>query len=90
VGVVRLIVEPDEKTGEVAVIVTDRWQGLGLGTKMMDYIIEICKDKKLETVYGEVLKENYRMIDIMKIMGFTLENLDYETVKATLNLKEEL
>jgi len=89
-GVVRLIVEPDEKSGEVAVIVADPWQGLGLGTKMVDYILEICKDKKLETVYAEMLKDNFRAINLMKKMGFTVEKLDEETVKATLNLKEEL
>jgi len=89
-GVVRLIIEPDGKTGEIAVIVADPWQGLGLGSKMMDYVIEICKDKKLETVYGVMLTDNYRAIDLMKKMGFTLKYSDHDTVKATLNLKEEL
>jgi GNAT superfamily N-acetyltransferase len=32
------------------VIVADPWQNLGLGSKLMDYAIEICKDMKLETV----------------------------------------
>jgi acetyltransferase len=88
-GVVRLITEPDGKSGEIAVIVADPWQGLGMGTKMVDYILEICRDKKLEAVYAEMLKDNYRAISIMKKMGFTVEKIDDETVKATLNLKEE-
>jgi len=46
IGVVRVPIEPDKKTGEIAVIVADPWQGLGLGSKMVDYMIEICKDKK--------------------------------------------
>ena len=87
-GVVRLVIEPDGKTGEVAIIVADPWQGLGLGTKMMDYMIEVCKDKGLETIYGVMLPDNYRAINLMKKMGF---NIKYEegVVKATLNLKEE-
>lgn len=89
-GVVRLIMEPDKKMGEIAIIVADPWQNLGLGSKMMDHMIEICKDKKLEVVYGEMLKENCRAIDLMKRMGFTIQNLDEDTVKVTLNLKEEL
>ena len=89
-GVVRLIIEPDGKTGEIAVIVADPWQGLGLGSKMMDYMIEICNDKRLETVYGMMLTDNYRAIDLMKRMGFALEYSDHDTVKATLNLREEL
>jgi acetyltransferase len=88
-GVVRLIIEPGEKTGEIAFIVADPWQGLGLGSKMVDYMIEICKDKKLEAIYGLILRDNQRAIALMKEMGFTVEQYDQDTVKATLNLKEE-
>jgi acetyltransferase len=89
-GVVRLVIEPDGKTGEIAFIVADPWQGLGLGSKMVDYMIEICKDKKLETIYGIVLPDNYRAIDLMKRMGFTFESLSDGTMKGTLNLREEV
>jgi acetyltransferase len=88
-GVVRVPIEPDKKTGEIAVIVADPWQGLGLGSKMVDYMIEICKDKKLETIYGFMLSDNYQAISLMKKMGFTTEYLGDGTVKGTLNLKEE-
>jgi len=88
-GVVRVPIEPDTKTGEIAVIVADPWQGLGLGSKMMDYMIEICKDKKLETIYGVMLSDNYQAINLMKKMGFTIKYLSDGTVKGTLNLKEE-
>ncbi|RLI28220.1 hypothetical protein DRO50_03360, partial [Candidatus Bathyarchaeota archaeon] len=89
-GVVRLIIEPNGKAGEIAFIVADPWQGLGLGTKMVDYMIEICKDKKLETIYGVMLPDNTRAINLMKNMGFTLTYQKDGTVKAVLNLKEEL
>jgi acetyltransferase len=88
-GVVRLIIEPSGKIGEIAFIVADPWQSLGLGSKMLDYMIEICKDKKLDKIYGVMLGDNYRAINLMKKMGFTIEYLDDGTVKGTLNLKEE-
>ncbi|WP_455364961.1 acetate--CoA ligase alpha subunit [[Eubacterium] cellulosolvens] len=88
-GVVRLIIEPNQKTGEIAFIVADPWQGLGLGSKMVDYMIEICKEKNISTIYGVMLPNNRRAITLMKKMGFNIEHLDEETVKATLNLKEE-
>jgi acetyltransferase len=88
-GVVRLITEPDGKKGEIAFIVADPWQGLGLGSKMVDYMIEVCKDKKLEIIYGVMLADNYQAIGLMKKMGFILEYLSDGTVKGTLNLKEE-
>jgi acetyltransferase len=88
-GVVRLIVEPDGRSGEIAFIVADPWQGLGLGTRMIEYVIEICKDKGLETIYGIMLPDNRRAIGVMKDMGFTIEYRDDGTVKGTLNLREE-
>jgi len=86
-GVVRLIIEPDGKTGEIAFIIADPWQGLGLGSKMVDYMIEICKDKHLETVYAFMLPDNHRAIRLLKKMGFKIEQIQ-DVTKATLNLIE--
>jgi acetyltransferase len=88
-GVTRVSIEPDGKKGEIAFITADPWQGLGLGTKMVDYAIEICKDMKLDTVYAIILQDNYRAIALMKKMGFTTQNQDDGTVRATLDLMEE-
>jgi len=88
-GVVRVSLEPDAKNGEIAFIIADPWQGLGLGTKMVDYVLEICKDMKLETIYAIMLPDNYRAINLMKKMGFTIKYLQDGTVKGTLSLKEE-
>jgi acetyltransferase len=89
-GVVRVSLEPDRKSGEIAFIVADPWQGLGLGTKMVDYTIEICKDMGVETLYGIMLPDNHRAINLTKKMGFTLKYQEDGTVKGVLNLKEEM
>jgi acetyltransferase len=88
-GVVRVGLEPDGKAGEIAFIIADPWQGLGLGTKMVDYAIEICKDMKVESLYAIMLPDNYRAISLMKKMGFTITYQEDGTAKGTLNLKEE-
>jgi len=85
-GVVRLIIEQGGKTGEIAFIVADPWQGLGLGSKMLDHMIEICKDKGLHNVYALTLPDNYRAIRLLKQRGFTIQYRNDEA-KATLNLK---
>jgi acetyltransferase len=88
-GVVRVSLEPDRKSGEIAFIVADPWQGLGLGTKMVDYTIEICKEVGVETLYAIMLPDNHRAINLTKKMGFTLKYQEDGTVKGILNLKEE-
>jgi acetyltransferase len=86
-GVVRLIIEQGGKNGEIAFIVADPWQGLGLGSKMLDHMIEICKDRGLHTVYALTLPDNYRAIRLLKQRRFTIQYRNDE-VKATLNLKD--
>jgi acetyltransferase len=88
-GVARVSIEPDGKAGEIAFIVADPWQGLGLGTKLVDYAIEICKDMKIETIYAIMLPDNHRAINLMKKMGFKITYIEDGTVKGILNLKEE-
>lgn len=86
IGMVRSVVEPDGVRGEIAVVVGDPWQNLGLGSCMLDYIIEISEDMGLETIFGEILKENYRMMHICNTRGFEIKRVDDETYLATLDL----
>jgi acetyltransferase len=89
-GVTRLSIEPDGKSGEMAFIVGDRWQNQGLGTKMVDYVLDIAKEMGVENVYFIMLPDNYRALSLTKKMGFDLEYLNDGTVKGVLNLKEEI
>ncbi|MEM2971216.1 MAG: bifunctional acetate--CoA ligase family protein/GNAT family N-acetyltransferase [Candidatus Bathyarchaeia archaeon] len=88
-GVTRVILEPDKKSGEMAFIVADPWQGLGLGTKMVDYVIEICRDIGVETLYSIILPDNQRAINLVKKMGFTVKYCEDGLVRTVLDLKEK-
>ncbi|MGD6852532.1 MAG: acetate--CoA ligase alpha subunit [Candidatus Bathyarchaeia archaeon] len=88
-GVSRLSIESDGKHGEMAFIVSDYWQGLGLGTKLVDYSLDIAKEKGVENVYAIMLQDNYRALSLTKKMGFQIEYLSDGTVKGTLDLKGE-
>ena len=83
-GVVRLVIDPDGRKGEFAVVLADPWQKLGLGSKMVDYIIGIAEDKNLESVYGVVMRENTRMIALVESLGFQVK---YRGSEAFVTLK---
>lgn len=85
-GVARLIVQPGRKYGEFAVAVGDQWQGFGLGSKLVDRVIEIGRDMGLESIYGDILSENQRMFQLCEKKGFQIQPVDEETTKATLKL----
>jgi acetyltransferase len=86
IGAGRVIVEPDGKSGEFAVLVTDEWQRRGLGSLLMDYIIDFARDKHLEKIFAHVLSNNCKMLRLSEKKGFKTERLDEETVKASLVL----
>ncbi|HML02184.1 MAG TPA: bifunctional acetate--CoA ligase family protein/GNAT family N-acetyltransferase [Candidatus Bathyarchaeia archaeon] len=86
IGVVRLISEPDRESGEYAIVVGDQWQGIGVGSKLLDYIIEIGKDMGLKTIVGYVILSNSAMLHMCTRRGFVMEPFDEETMKATLTL----
>ncbi|MCW3980523.1 MAG: bifunctional acetate--CoA ligase family protein/GNAT family N-acetyltransferase [Candidatus Bathyarchaeota archaeon] len=85
-GVARLIVQPGRKLGEFAVAVGDEWQGFGLGSKLVDRVIEIGRDMGLERIYGDILSQNQRMFQLCEKKGFQIKPVDEDTTKATLNL----
>jgi len=87
VGAVRLILEPGGKSGEFAVLVSDELQGLGLGSKLMDLLVEIGRDMRVDKIYGYVSVNNYKMLQLCKKKGFKVETFDEETTKASLFLQ---
>jgi len=66
--------------------VGDQWQGQGLGSRLMDYVVSVAKDMRLEKIYGYVMAENRKMLNMIEKKGFKTEPLDEETVIATLTL----
>ncbi len=85
-GVGRLIMGADAESGEFAVVVGDPWHGLGLGTKLVDMLIGVSRDKGLKEIEGLIQTDNEVMIHICENMGFEIENVDSQTVRATLEL----
>jgi acetyltransferase len=72
VGVVRLFIDPNQQTGEFAILVADNFQNSGLGTKFMETLIEIGQKMRLKSIYGIVLAENIRMLTLAKEFSFNI------------------
>ncbi len=87
IGIGRLIIDRDFKSGEFAVLVHDDFQSKGLGPKLVDVLIGVAEDKELERIYGEVLTENEKMLAVCKKLGFTVEAADMETTRVSLALR---
>jgi acetyltransferase len=84
IGAGGVVVEPDGKTGEFAVLVGDEWQGFGLGSLLMDYVMNFARDMRLRKLFGYVLVDNEKMMNLCKKKGFEIDKVDEETAKASL------
>jgi acetyltransferase len=87
IGVARLIMNTDLTSGELAVLVHDRFQGRGLGTKFVEVLIGIARERDLDDVRAEVLTENENMLKVFRRLGFTTRWLIGGTTEAVLKLK---
>lgn len=83
----RYVQEADEETCEFALVVQDGWQGHGIGQLMMQAIIDHARERGLLRMRGDVLFENYKMLRLMKRMGFSVLAHDEDSTLRTVWLK---
>ena len=87
IGVARLIMDQDLTSGEVAVLVQDRFQGKRLGSKFVEMLIGIARERGLEVIRANVLVENKNMLNVFKRLGFTIHWVAGGMSEAVLKLK---
>jgi acetyltransferase len=78
VGVARYFTNPDGESGEIALVIADEWQNLGLGTRLMSCIIDAAQEKNFHSLQGEVLANNVKMLHLMNKLGFSQRKKDDE------------
>jgi acetyltransferase len=72
-GVTRYVTNPDQNSAEFALVVSDEFQGHGIGQRMLKRLMEIARARGLDMMEGEVLTANHRMLDLVRAMDFQVE-----------------
>jgi len=86
-GVGRLIKVHGVNEGEFAIIISDQWQGQGLGIFLLKLLLDIGRQEGLERVFGHILPENYGMQKVCRKLGFALKYDDFEgDIRAEIKL----
>jgi acetyltransferase len=73
IGVGRLVTDADHSEAEYAILVGDPWQGVGLGTLLTDYCLDICKTWGIQSIVAEMDSQNFRMIKMLSHRGFGID-----------------
>jgi acetyltransferase len=90
IGVGRYVLNPDGKSAEFALVVTDDCQRLGIGFRILKALIQTAKAKGILFFEGEVLVVNKPMLSLVKKLGFTIESMtdDKEVVRVVKDLRQ--
>ena len=88
VGVARLVIEPDRRAGEFAVIVQRDMKGKGLARHLMQRLIDWGRASGLSEIVGQVLADNAPMLAFVRRLGFALRRVPEEpdVMEARLSL----
>jgi acetyltransferase len=74
IGVARYSTNVDKTSCEFALVVSDKWQSRGIAHHLMKDLMEIAHDRNLETMEGQVLRENSKMLELVASLGFQVRN----------------
>ncbi len=87
IGIGRLIKTPRLDEAEFAILITDGWQGKGLGTVLLKQLVEIGKKEGLTRITAEIIPDNLAMQRASKKSGFTVDyDADAGGCRAVISL----
>jgi acetyltransferase len=72
-GVARAIIGRNPREAEFAVVVSDAWQGKGIGAALLQSCLSIARERGIQRVIGTVLAENTQMLALGRKLGFKIK-----------------
>jgi acyl-CoA hydrolase/ribosomal protein S18 acetylase RimI-like enzyme len=88
----RYLCDPKEEWAEVAFVVDEAYQSMGISSYLFKLLIRIAKDQRLKGFYAEVLPSNMAMMKVFRKSGLEVNaELDDKVYNVTipLNTKAE-
>jgi acetyltransferase len=90
IAVARLIKAYGANSAELAIVVADDWQCLGLGTKLLGDLLEIGRKERLERIFGHILPGNYVAQRICRALDFELRyDASEDAIRAEIELQNQ-
>jgi acetyltransferase len=85
-GVVRAVCDPDNQDAEFGIVVRSDLKGGGLGVLLMHKLIDHLRARGTRRLVATVLKENERMLELARELGFAFDELQPEADTLRLHL----
>jgi acetyltransferase len=86
-GVGRLSKIFPSQDAEFAIVVSDQFQGRGLGSQLLSLLLQIARNEKLKRIAADILPENGEMQRLCERLGFHIQRNDIQKLlRAELSL----
>ncbi|MBL8117848.1 MAG: bifunctional acetate--CoA ligase family protein/GNAT family N-acetyltransferase [Anaerolineae bacterium] len=82
----RLIKLYGGENAEFTILVSDAFQGYGLGTEMLRRLVDIGKQEGVKHIYGNILGDNTNMLRVTERLGFNLVTQKEGVLRVELEL----
>jgi acetyltransferase len=66
----RYVINPDGLSCEFSLVTAEDMKGRGLGTRLMEGIMDVARDRGLKEIMGFVLTTNVAMLRLARTLGF--------------------
>ena len=87
IGIGRLIKAYNGSEAQFAILISDQFQGHGLGTQLLSRLVEIGRQEGIDRIIGHILPENYMMQKVSRKVGFDVK---YDRVNEVVLAEIEL
>ena len=66
IGVARYVYDERAQEAEIAIVIEDRWQGRGLGTRLLGELMGYAEGRGIRRFRAYVLADNLRMLNLIR------------------------
>ncbi|GLX49113.1 hypothetical protein Shyhy01_20630 [Streptomyces hygroscopicus subsp. hygroscopicus] len=89
IAATHLLHTPAARTGELAILVEDAWQSVGLGTSLVRRALREAHRLGMASVHVLTDRDNRRMLSICRSLGARVRKAEGPAVDLTLPVREE-
>jgi acetyltransferase len=73
-AVARYVTNPDGRSCEFAIVVADDWQRRGIGSRLLNALMDAARQRGFREMTGEILTSNHNMLELVTNLGFRVES----------------
>jgi len=86
-GIGRLSKLAGGKEAEFSIVISDKWQNRGLGTRLLELMEQVARSENIERLFGLIMRQNLEMQRVAEKLGFTLTgDVSESTILARMDL----